>query len=538
MSKEILFRDEARSKILSGVNKLANTVRVTLGPKGRNVVLERKYGNAVITKDGVSVAREISLSDRYENLGAQMVKEVASKTNDVAGDGTTTATVLAQAIFKEGAKLVSAGHNPMDLKRGIDKAVSVMVDELKSIAKFTQDPEEVAQVGTVSANGDEEIGRLLSEAMTTVGKSGVVTVADSSGFDTSLEVVEGLQFDRGYLSAYFVNNPEKMDVVLENPYILIYDKEISNIADCLKLINSVVEQQRPLLLIAEKFSQEALAVLVTNKIKGRINCVAVKAPGFGERRKEMLQDIAVVTGGSLISSELGLSLDQAGIEHLGQAGTVRVNASSTTIVNGAGDPEEIKVRVTEIEGQIASAFDDWEKDQFQTRLAKLTGGVAVIRVGAATETELKEKRDRVEDALNATRAAVEEGIVPGGGVALIRAKSALSGIEIDDDARVGVQLLSRAVEAPLKQIAQNAGLNGEVVVQRVAESSGSFGYNARNGEYEDLIEAGVIDPVKVVRTALQNAASVSGLLLTTDAVVVEERVDKSAKPSLSDEEDY
>jgi chaperonin GroEL len=525
-AKDIIFDESARGKILAGVNALANAVKVTLGPKGRNVVIEKSFGAPTVTKDGVTVAKEIELEDRFENMGAQMVREVASKTSDVAGDGTTTATVLAQAIFREGSKLVSAGHNPMEIKRGIDKAVAVLVAEIAKIAKPTRDPNEIAQVGTVSANGDETIGKLLSEAMEKVGKEGVITVEEAKSAETSLDVVEGMQFDRGYLSPYFVTDAERMQASLEDAYILLSEKKISNMKDMLPVLEAIARQQKPLLIIAEDIEGEALATLVVNRLRGTLNCAAVKAPGFGDRRKEMLKDIAVLTGGQVISEELGLKLENVTISDLGQAKRVKIDKDTTTIVDGAGQKDKIQGRQAEIRSQIENTTSDYDREKLQERLAKLVGGVAVIKVGAATETEMKEKKARVEDALHATRAAVEEGIVPGGGVALLRAQSALDGLKVSDEEAVGVRIIRRSIEEPLRQIVGNAGLEGSIVVQKVREGSGNFGYNARTDKYEDLVAAGVIDPAKVVRTALQNAASVAALMLTTEALVAEKPKDE------------
>ncbi len=520
-AKEIAFQETARNLILNGVNALADAVKVTLGPKGRNVVIEKSFGSPTVTKDGVTVAKEIELENKFENMGAQMVREVASKTSDVAGDGTTTATVLAQAIFREGSKLVAAGHNPMEIKRGIDKAVEAIVAELKKLAKPTRDPNEIAQVGTVSANGDETIGKLLSEAMEKVGKEGVITVEEAKSAETSLDVVEGMQFDRGYLSPYFVTDPERMEASLEDAYLLLSEKKISNMKDLLPVLEAIARQQKPLLIIAEDIEGEALATLVVNKLRGTLNCAAVKAPGFGDRRKEMLKDLAVLTGGQVISEELGLKLENVTISDLGQAKRVKIDKDNTTIVDGAGNKEKIQGRQAEIRGQIENTTSDYDREKLQERLAKLVGGVAVIKVGAATETEMKEKKARVEDALHATRAAVEEGIVPGGGVALLRSQAVLDSLKVSDDEAVGVRIIRRAIEEPLRQIVGNAGEEGSIIVQKVREGSGSFGYNARTSQYGDLVQQGVIDPAKVVRSALQNAASVAGLMLTTEALVAE-----------------
>ncbi len=520
-AKEVKFGFDARERMAEGVNILANAVKVTLGPKGRNVVLEKSFGAPTVTKDGVSVAREIELEDKFENMGAQLVKEVASKTNDEAGDGTTTATVLAQAIVREGMKAVAAGMNPMDLNRGIHKAVNALVDEIKSMSKPCDTKESIAQVGTISANNDPEIGNLIAEAMDKVGKEGVITVEEGNSLTDELEVVEGMEFDRGYLSPYFVTNQDKMVAELENPYILLHDKKISNIRDLLPILEAVARQNRPLLVIAEDVEGEALATLVINNMRGIVKVAAVKAPGFGERRKAMLQDIAVLTGGTVISEELGMTLEGTSIDDLGQAKRVVVGKDNTTIVDGLGDKGDIEARVAQIKAQIEQTTSDYDREKLQERLAKLAGGVAVIKLGAATEVEMKEKKDRVEDALNATRAAVEEGIVPGGGVALIRAKSNIAGKVKGDnqDQEVGVDIIMRAVEEPLRQIAFNCGLEGSVVVNKVAEGEGAFGFNAATEEYGDMLKMGVIDPAKVTRTALQNAASVAGLIITTEAMV-------------------
>ncbi len=527
-AKEIVYQETARNLILAGVNALADAVKVTLGPKGRNVVLEKSFGSPTITKDGVTVAKEIELENRFENMGAQMVREVASKTSDVAGDGTTTATVLAQAIFREGIKLVAAGHNPMDIKRGIDFAVEAITESLKKLSKSTKDANEIAQVGTISANGDATIGKLLSEAMEKVGKEGVITVEEAKSAETSLDVVEGMQFDRGYLSPYFVTDPERMEVVLEDCYILLSEKKIANMKDLLPVLEAIARQQKPLLIIAEDIEGEALATLVVNKLRGTLHTAAVKAPGFGDRRKEMLKDIATLTGGQVIAEELGLKLENVTITDLGQAKTVKIDKDNTTIVDGAGKKEKIKARQSEIRGQIENTTSDYDREKLQERLAKLVGGVAVIKVGAATETEMKEKKARVEDALHATRAAVEEGIVPGGGVALIRSQKALDKLEVLPSQQPGVDIIRRAIEYPLRQIVANAGEEGSVVVQKVKESKGATGYNAQTGEYGDMIAMGVIDPTKVVRSALQNAASVAGLMLTTEALVAEKPKDEKA----------
>ncbi|KVZ77102.1 chaperonin GroEL [Burkholderia ubonensis] len=521
-AKEIIFSDVARAKLAEGVNILANAVKVTLGPKGRNVVLERSFGAPVVTKDGVSVAKEIELADKLQNIGAQLVKEVASRTSDAAGDGTTTATVLAQAIVREGQKYVAAGLNPLDLKRGIDKAVAAAVDELKKISKPTTTSKEIAQVATISANGEESIGQRIAEAIDRVGKEGVITVEDGKSLADELDVVEGLQFDRGYLSPYFINNPDKQIAEIENPYILLHDKKISNIRELLPVLEQVAKSGRPLLIIAEDVEGEALATLVVNNIRGILKTVAVKAPGFGDRRKALLEDIAILTGGQVIAEETGLTLEKATLAELGQAKRIEVGKENTTVIDGAGDAASIQARVKQIRVQIDEATSDYDREKLQERVAKLAGGVAVIKVGGATEIEVKEKKDRVDDALHATRAAVEEGIVPGGGVALIRVKQAireLTGANADQHA--GIKIVLRALEEPLRQIVTNAGEEASVVVAKVAEGSGNFGYNAQTGEYGDLVESGVLDPTKVTRTALQNAASVAGLLLTTDATVHE-----------------
>ena len=520
-AKEIIFHEHARNNILAGINALADAVKVTLGPKGRNVVIEKSFGSPTITKDGVTVAKEIELSNKFENMGAQMVREVASKTSDVAGDGTTTATVLAQAIYREGAKLVAAGHNPMELKRGIDKAVEAIVANLKGQAKATKNAAEIAQIGTISANGDEEIGKLLAEAMEKVGKEGVITVEENKSAETALDVVEGMQFDRGYLSPYFVTDPENMKCELKDALILISEKKVSNMKDLLPVLEAIAKQQKNLLIISEDVEGEALATLVVNKLRGTLSCAAVKAPGFGDRRKEMLKDIAVLTGGQVIAEELGLKLENVTLSDLGSAKTILIDKDTTTIVDGAGQKEKIKARQQEIRTQIENTTSDYDREKLQERLAKLVGGVAVVKVGAATETEMKEKKARVEDALHATRAAVEEGIVAGGGVPLLRAQSAIDGLKLADEQKVGASIVRRALEEPLRQISANAGEEGSIVVQRVREGKGDFGFNAATGAFGALIEMGVIDPVKVVRTALQNAASVAGLMLTTEAMVAE-----------------
>ena len=528
-AKELLFNTDARAKLKRGVDHLAEAVKVTLGPKGRNVVIDKKFGSPTVTKDGVTVAKEVELADPIENMGAQMVKEVATKTSDLAGDGTTTATVLAQAIFREGLKNVTAGANPMELKRGIDKAVEAVVEELKGLSVPSAGKKEIAQVGTISANNDREIGNLIAEAMEKVGKDGVITVEEAKGLETTLETVDGMQFDRGYLSPYFVTDPEKMEAVLDDPYILIHDKKISAMKELLPVLEKVAQSGRPLLIIAEDVEGEALATLVVNKLRGTLKVAAVKAPGFGDRRKEMLRDIAVLTGGQVISEEVGFKLENATLNDLGRAKRVVVDKDNTTLVDGKGKENDIQGRINEIKAAIDKTTSDYDREKLQERLAKLSGGVAVINVGAATETEMKEKKARVEDALHATRAAVEEGIVAGGGVALIRAQSALEKIRGTEDEKVGVEIVRRALEEPIRMIAQNAGAEGSIVVARVKESKDkNFGYNAQTDTYEDLVKAGVIDPTKVTRTALQNAASIAGLLLTTEAVVVEKKEDKPA----------
>ena len=521
-AKQVLFGDDARVKMVRGINVLADAVKVTLGPKGRNVVLERAFGGPTVTKDGVSVAKEVELKDKFENMGASMVREVASKTSDNAGDGTTTATVLAQAIVDEGMKFVAAGMNPMDLKRGIDKAVAAAIEQLKVLSKPTTTNKEIAQVGSISANSDSEIGEIISEAMDKVGKEGVITVEDGKSLKNELEVVEGMQFDRGYLSPYFINVPEKQAAVFENPFILLHDKKISNIRELLPVLEQVAKAGRPLVIIAGDIDGEALATLVVNSIRGILKVVAVKAPGFGDRRVAMLEDIAILTGGTVISSTVGLSLDKATLAQLGSAKKVEVTKENTTIIDGAGSAENIENRVLNIRTQIEAATSDYDREKLQERVAKLAGGVALIKVGAATEVEMKEKKARVEDALHATRAAVEEGIVPGGGVALIRAKQAILGLKGDNDEQnAGIRIVLRAMEEPLRQIVKNAGEEPSVVVNQVAQGEGNYGYNAQTGEYGNLVEMGVLDPTKVTRTALQNAASVASLILTTDCMVAE-----------------
>ncbi|GAA7770118.1 MAG: molecular chaperone GroEL [Burkholderiaceae bacterium] len=528
-AKDVVFGDAARAKMVEGVNILANAVKVTLGPKGRNVVLERSFGGPTVTKDGVSVAKEIELKDKLQNMGAQMVKEVASKTSDNAGDGTTTATVLAQSIVREGMKFVAAGMNPMDLKRGIDKAVGAAVEELKKLSKPTTTSKEIAQVGAISANSDASIGERIAEAMDKVGKEGVITVEDGKSLADELEVVEGMQFDRGYLSPYFINNPEKQVVQLDSPFVLLFDKKVSNIRDLLPVLEQVAKAGRPLLIIAEDVEGEALATLVVNNIRGILKTAAVKAPGFGDRRKAMLEDIAILTGGTVIAEEIGLTLEKASLQDLGQAKRIEIGKENTIIIDGAGDASAIEGRVKQIRAQIEEATSDYDREKLQERVAKLAGGVAVIKVGAATEVEMKEKKARVEDALHATRAAVEEGIVPGGGVALLRARAAIAGLHGENpDQNAGIKIVLRAMEEPLRQIVLNAGEEASVVVAKVIEGKGNYGYNAASGEYGDLVEMGVLDPTKVTRTALQNAASVASLMLTTDCAVAESPKDESA----------
>jgi chaperonin GroEL len=525
-AKTVRFAQEAREKILRGVNVLADAVIVTLGPKGRNVVLEKSFGAPTVTKDGVTVAKEIELEDKFENMGAQMVKEVASKTSDVAGDGTTTATVLARSIYTEGMKMVAAGHDPMSLKRGIDRAVESVVNELKGMSKPTKDRREIAQVGTISANNDSTIGDIIAEAMEKVGKEGVITVEEAKGLETTLEVVEGMQFDRGYLSPYFVTDPERMEAKLEDAYVLIHEKKISSMKDLLPVLESIAKTGKPFLLIAEEVEGEALATLVVNKIRGTLSCVAVKAPGFGDRRKAMLEDIAILTGGKVIAEELGIKLESVTLQDLGRAKRIVVDKDNTTIIDGAGKKSEIEGRIKQIRAQIEETTSDYDREKLQERLAKLVGGVAVIRVGAATEIEMKEKKARVEDALHATRAAVEEGVVPGGGVALIRALSALDGLRAGEDEKAGIGIIRKALEDPARWIATNAGWEGSVVVDKIRNNKGPFGFNAATEEFEDLMKAGIIDPTKVVRSALQNAASVASLLLTTECMVAEKPDEK------------
>lgn len=519
-AKQVLFGDDARVRMVRGINTLANAVKVTLGPKGRNVVLDRNFGAPLVTKDGVTVAREIELKDKFENMGAQMVREVASKTNDNAGDGTTTATVLAQAIVVEGMKFVAAGMNPMDLKRGIDKAVECAIEELKKISKPVTTTKEIAQVGSISANSDREIGEIIAEAMEKVGKEGVITVEDGKSLKNELDVVEGMQFDRGYLSPYFITNPDKQVAVLDNPYILLHDQKISNIRDLLPILEQVAKAGRPLLIITEDLEGEALATLVVNSLRGILKVCAVKAPGFGDRRKATLEDIAILTGGTLVTKDVGLSLDKATLEHLGQAKRVEVNKENTTIINGAGDPALIEARVKNIRTQMEAVTSDYDLEKLQERVAKLAGGVALIKVGAATEVEMKEKKARVDDALHATRAAVEEGVVPGGGVALVRAQKAVAGLKGDNEEQTaGIKIVLRAMEEPMRQIVANAGVEPSVVVNAVANGEGNYGFNAQTSEYGDMVAMGVLDPTKVTRTALQNAASVASLILTTDCMI-------------------
>ena len=526
MAKELIFSEDARLNILRGVNTLADSVKVTLGPKGRNVVLEKSFGAPTITKDGVTVAKEIELKNTFENIGAQMVKEVASKTSDIAGDGTTTATVLAQAVYRVGAKLVTAGHNPMSIKRGIDKAVAVLVAELRELSQDVADNKEIAQVGTISANSDSTIGNIIAEAMDKVGKEGVITVEEAKGLDTTLDVVEGMQFDRGYLSPYFVTDSEAMKTELEDVHMLIFDKKISSMKDLLPVLEKVAQMNAPLLIVAEDIEGEALATLVVNKLRGVLKIAAVKAPGFGDRRKAMLEDIAVLTGGEVISEDRGMKLENVTLAQLGVAKRVVITKDDTTIIDGAGETALLTGRVNQIKAQIEETTSDYDREKLQERLAKLVGGVAVIKVGAATEVEMKEKKARVEDALNATRAAVEEGIVPGGGVALLRVRKALDSLEVKEDERAGVDIIHRAVEEPLRQISFNAGVEGSIVIQRVLDGEGNFGYNAGKDTYEDLVEAGVVDPSKVTRIALQNAASIAGLLLTTECIIVNKQEEK------------
>jgi chaperonin GroEL len=532
MAKELKFDQEARNAILRGVNVLADAVKVTLGPKGRNVILEKSFGSPTVTKDGVTVAKEIELEDKFENMGAQMVKEVASKTSDTAGDGTTTATVLAQALYREGSKVVAAGANPMDVKRGIDLAVEEVSKELKKLSKPTKDQKEISQVGKISANNDETIGNIIAEAMNKVGKEGVITVEEAKGMETTLDVVEGMQFDRGYLSPYFVTDPEKMEAVLEDVYILLNEKKISNMKDMLPVLEQIAKMGKPLLILAEDVEGEALATLVVNKLRGTLKCCAVKAPGFGDRRKAMLEDIAILTGGKVISEDLGIKLENIKLNDLGRAKRITIDKDNTTVVDGAGDKEDIEARVKQIRAQIEETTSDYDREKLQERLAKIIGGVAVINVGAATETEMKEKKARVEDALNATRAAVEEGIVPGGGVAYLRCLSALDKMKLEGDRKIGVDLVKRALEEPIRQIANNAGQEGSVVTEKVKNEKGAFGFDAAQDEYTDMIKAGIIDPTKVVRLALQNAASVASLMITTEAIVAEKPEKKAPYPPM------
>ncbi len=532
MAKQLKFSEEARAAIKIGVDVLSDAVKATLGPRGRNVIIEKSFGSPLVTKDGVTVAKEIELPDKFKNMGAQMVKEVASKTSDVAGDGTTTATVLAQKIYQEGSKLVAAGYNPMDLKRGIEKAVEAVAAELKKMSKATKDPKEIAQVGTISANNDETIGNIISEAMAKVGKEGVITVEEAKGMETTLEIVEGMQFDRGYLSPYFVTDPERMEVILEDPYILIHEKKISNMKDLLPLLEQIARSGKPLLIVAEEVEGEALATLVVNKLRGTLHASAVKAPGFGDRRKAMLEDIAVLTGGKAIAEEMGIKLEAVQLTDLGRAKRVVIDKDNTTIIDGAGKKADIEGRVKQIRAQVEETTSDYDKEKLQERLAKLVGGVAVVNVGAATETEMKEKKARVEDALHATRAAVEEGIVAGGGVAYIRAAAALDSLKLHHDQQAGVDIVRKALVEPAKQIAINAGQDGGVVVDKIKSGKGAYGYNAATEEFEDLIKAGILDPTKVTRVALQNAASVAGLMITTECAIAEKPEEKDKMPPM------
>ncbi|HSM00398.1 MAG TPA: chaperonin GroEL [Candidatus Limnocylindria bacterium] len=532
MAKELKFDADARAAIKVGVDSLTDAVKVTLGPRGRNVIIEKSFGSPLVTKDGVTVAKEVELSDKYENMGAQMVKEVASKTSDVAGDGTTTATILAQAIYREGSKLVAAGYNPMDLKRGVEKAVESIATELKKMSKPTKDPKEIAQVGTISANNDDTIGNIISEAMLKVGKEGVITVEEAKGMETTLEIVEGMQFDRGYLSPYFVTDPERMEVILEDPYILIHEKKISNMKDLLPLLEQIARSGKPLMIVAEEVEGEALATLVVNKLRGTLHCCAVKAPGFGDRRKAMLEDIGVLTGGKSIAEEMGIKLEAVQLTDLGRAKRVVIDKDNTTVIDGAGKKADIEGRVKQIRAQVEETTSDYDKEKLQERLAKLVGGVAVINVGAATESEMKEKKARVEDALHATRAAVEEGIVAGGGVAYIRAAKVLDGLKLDHDQQAGVDIVRKALYEPAKQIAINAGQDGGVVVDKIKNGKGNFGFNAATEEFEDLIAAGILDPTKVARVALQNAASVAGLMITTECAIVDKPEEKEKMPPM------
>ena len=532
MAKELKFDQDARNAILRGVNILADVVKVTLGPKGRNVILEKSFGAPTVTKDGVTVAKEVELEDKFENMGAQMVKEVASKTSDTAGDGTTTATVLAQALYREGSKVVTAGANPMDVKRGMDLAVEEVSKELKKLSKPTKDQKEISQVGKISANNDETIGNIIAEAMNKVGKEGVITVEEAKGMETTLDVVEGMQFDRGYLSPYFVTDPEKMVAVLEDVYILLNEKKISNMKDMLPILEQIAKMGKPLLILSEDVEGEALATLVVNKLRGTLKCCAVKAPGFGDRRKSMLEDIAILTGGRVISEDLGIKLENIKLNDLGRAKRITIDKDNTTIVDGAGDKDDIEARVKQIRAQIEETTSDYDREKLQERLAKIIGGVAVINVGAATETEMKEKKARVEDALNATRAAVEEGIVPGGGVAYLRCLPALAKMQLEGDKKIGVDIVRRALEEPIRQIANNAGQEGSVVTEKVKNEKGSFGFDASQDEYTDMIKAGIIDPTKVVRLALQNAASVASLMITTEAIVADKPEKKAPYPPM------
>jgi len=531
-AKMVRFSQEAREKILKGVNVLADAVTVTLGPKGRNVVLEKSFGAPNVTKDGVTVAKEVELEDKFENMGAQMVKEVASKTSDVAGDGTTTATVLARSLFTEGIKMVAAGHDPMSLKRGIDRAVLAVVAELKNLSKPTKDRKEIAQVGTISANNDSTIGDIIAEAMEKVGKEGVITVEEAKGLETTLEVVEGMQFDRGYLSPYFVTDPERMEAKIEDAYVLIHEKKISSMKDLLPVLESIAKTGKPFLLIAEDIEGEALATLVVNKIRGTLSCIAVKAPGFGDRRKAMLEDIAILTGGKVIAEELGIKLENVTLQDLGRAKRLVSDKDNTTIIDGAGKRADIEGRIKQIRAQIDETTSDYDREKLQERLAKLVGGVAVVRVGAATEMEMKEKKARVEDALHATRAAVEEGVVPGGGVALIRCSAALEGLRAGEEEKIGIAIVKKALEDPARWIASNAGWEGSVVVDKIKNNKGAFGFNAASEEFEDLMKAGIMDPTKVVRSALQNAASVASLLLTTECMIAEKPEEKPSAPAM------
>jgi chaperonin GroEL len=531
-AKEIRYDQKARESILKGVNYLSDAVKVTLGPKGRNVILDKSFGSPLVTKDGVTVAKEIELEDKFENMGAQMLREVASKTSDVAGDGTTTATVLAQAIYREGSKLVAAGHNPMELKRGIERGVEVVNEELKKLSKPTKEQKEIAQVGTISANNDETIGNIIAEAMAKVGKEGVITVEEAKSMETTLDIVEGMQFDRGYISPYFVTNPEKMEVVLEDALILIHEKKISNMKDLLPVLEQIAKMGKPLLIIAEEVEGEALATLVVNKLRGTLKCAAVKAPGFGDRRKAMLEDIGVLIGGQMISEEMGVKLESISLKDLGKAKRITIDKDNTTIVEGAGDSKAIEGRVKQIRAQIEETTSDYDREKLQERLAKLVGGVAVINVGAATESEMKEKKARVEDALNATRSAVEEGVVPGGGVAYLRARPALDKLKLPEEQQFGLNILKKALEEPIRWIAQNAGHDGSIVIEKVKNEKGNYGFDAQKEEYTDMVKAGIIDPTKVVRTALQNASSVAALLLTTEAMVAERPKDREKFPPM------